>query len=279
MTVQELLDKHNIYYRSSGQDFLIHCLNPEHDDSNPSLRVDRVLGIFNCLSCGYKGNIFYLYDEKFDKTGALKEQIKRKIDTIRAESIGLKIPDDAMFLEEGYRVQESILAEFEAFRTFKIKELNGRIVFPVRDMKQRISCFIARAEDRFETPKYKFYPSGSTVPFFPLYKLKPIQGRVLLVEGIFDYLNLYQYGFENVLCIFGTNKVTEKSLELLKVLGIWGIDIMLDPDDRGQEAAAKIKELVEKSDFAVRNINLKSCDPGELTEKRAVNLKAKLYKE
>ena len=40
MDVLEILNKEEVGYTPSGQDYLIRCLNPEHDDSNPSLRVD-----------------------------------------------------------------------------------------------------------------------------------------------------------------------------------------------------------------------------------------------
>ena len=40
MDVIELLNKQHIVYTVSGQDFQIKCLNPDHDDRNPSLRVD-----------------------------------------------------------------------------------------------------------------------------------------------------------------------------------------------------------------------------------------------
>ena len=58
MIAEELLQSKGIQYQISGKDAKIHCLNPEHDDTNPSMRVDRITGIFHCFSCGYKGNLF-----------------------------------------------------------------------------------------------------------------------------------------------------------------------------------------------------------------------------
>ena len=57
MTVEELLEQQKIPYKVSPKDFVVRCLNPEHDDHNPSMRIDRVTGIYNCFSCGYKGNL------------------------------------------------------------------------------------------------------------------------------------------------------------------------------------------------------------------------------
>ena len=112
---------------------------------------------------------------------------------------------------------------------------------------------------------------------FPLNKVEPLQGRVLLVEGIFDMLNLYDNGYRNVLCSFGTNTMNKEKLNILKILGVSGVDIMFDPDKAGQEAAEKVQDLAEELDFQVRNINLKSGDPGSMTPSHATNLRKKLY--
>ncbi len=39
MIAIDLLSERNIDFSVKGQDAIISCLNPEHDDSNPSLRV------------------------------------------------------------------------------------------------------------------------------------------------------------------------------------------------------------------------------------------------
>ena len=58
MTVEELLVEEKVEFKVSPADFVVRCLHPEHDDSNPSMRIDRITGMFNCFSCGFKGNIF-----------------------------------------------------------------------------------------------------------------------------------------------------------------------------------------------------------------------------
>jgi hypothetical protein len=45
MSVEALLIEKGISFTSSGKDYLIKCLNPDHDDSNPSLRVDKINGV------------------------------------------------------------------------------------------------------------------------------------------------------------------------------------------------------------------------------------------
>lgn len=261
----------------SGPDYLIHCLNPEHDDSNPSMRVDQVRGIFHCLACGYKGSLFRLFNEESDRVSIARENLKTKIKEIRAASVGLRIPRNAEFLEEDFRVSADTLKDFEAFRSLD-DDFRHRVVFPIRDIKDKIVCFVGRAEEDYTgKAKYKVSPSGAKVPLFPLHKLQPEKGRVMLVEGLFDLLNLYQHGFRNVLCAFGTSTVNKDKLSILTILGVTGIDICFDGDDAGRAAAEEVKNLCESQNFQVKVINLPNCDPGDLPKEKVLRLKEKLY--
>ena len=53
MNVEELLISKNIPYKRSGRDYIISCLNTEHKDKHPSLRVDKYTGVMHCFSCGF----------------------------------------------------------------------------------------------------------------------------------------------------------------------------------------------------------------------------------
>ena len=53
MKVVDILQERKLEFKVSGRDYLVRCLNPEHEDRNPSMRIDNITGIFNCFSCGY----------------------------------------------------------------------------------------------------------------------------------------------------------------------------------------------------------------------------------
>ena len=76
MNVEDLLTEKNIHFLAKGRDYVIKCINPEHDDSNPSMRVHRIDGRFHCFSCGYKGNIFTHFGEKPDQLQLRREKLK-----------------------------------------------------------------------------------------------------------------------------------------------------------------------------------------------------------
>ena len=47
MVVSEILTKNNIDFKPKGQDFVVTCLNPEHEDNNPSMHIDQTEGTFH----------------------------------------------------------------------------------------------------------------------------------------------------------------------------------------------------------------------------------------
>lgn len=279
MTVEELLVEEKIYFKQSPADFIVHCLNPEHDDSNPSMRIDKITGVFNCFSCGYKGNIFSLYDKPANYLDIKREKLKQKIEHKRAESIGLKLPTDRMeYVGNERSIKPETYKLFGAFMANR-SPFNDRIVFPIFDITGKIVAFNGRLRENShikDQPKYIFHPPKVKLPLYPSY-VKPIKGRVILVEGIYDVINLHDKGLTNALCSFGVSNVTEDKLQLLKMRGVEQVDIMYDPDDAGQAAAEKIRELCDKVLLKHTNINIKIGDPGSLTQPAVVRLKEKIY--
>jgi DNA primase len=116
-------------------------------------------------------------------------------------------------------------------------------------------------------PRYVNYPSGVKIPVFPSH-LPSGYSSLVLVEGIFDMLNLYDKGLENVVCAFGTNTLqndTKTKLLPFKAQGITHIYLLFDGDEAGRKASQTIKPLIEAEGFIVEIVNLPDdTDPGEL---------------
>ena len=276
MNVEELLKSKKIPYIPKGKDFVVSCLNPEHPDRNPSMRVDQVTGIFNCFSCEFKGNLFAHFGERVNQLEMRRQKLKKKIDEKRAESIGLVFPEGALpYLGNWRNIKPETYKAFEAF-IHSGKDYVGRIVFPVRDRTGRITAFIGRHTAN-GTPKYLNNPPGAKMPLFPT--VTPINGSVILVEGIFDMLNLHDKGLTNAMCCFGVKNVDEDKLSILSMQGVDSIDIFMDNDEAGQAASERIKGLCEKVGLTSRNIKFgnKQQDAGALTETQVTKLKSKLY--
>tara|TARA_Y100000385_G_scaffold43983_1_gene40748 strand:- start:5144 stop:5977 length:834 start_codon:yes stop_codon:yes gene_type:complete len=276
MNVEDLLKNKKIAYIPKGKDFVVSCLNPDHADRNPSMRIDQVTGIFNCFSCEYKGNLFTHFGEKVNKMEMKRQLLKKKIDEVRAESVGLQMPENySPYIGNWRNIRAETYREFEAFIHAQ-KDFVGRICFPVRDRSGRIVAFQSRTTGD-QTPKYLNTPPGAKMPLYPV--VETIQGSIILVEGIFDVLNLHDKGLHNAVCCFGVKNVTEEKLQVLSVAGVDNIDIFLDNDEAGQTGANKIRELCESVGLTTRNIAFgdKGLDAGALAKPQVDKLKSRLY--
>jgi len=276
MNVEDLLKSKDIPYLPRGKDYEVTCLNPDHPDRNPSMRIDQVTGIFNCFSCGFKGNLFTHYGEKVNKMEMKRQLLKKKIDEVRSESVGLQMPEGySPYIGNWRNIKAETYREFEAF-IHAGKDFTGRICFPVRDRSGRIVAFQSRTTGD-QQPKYLNTPPGAKMPLFPV--VEPIQGSIILVEGIFDVINLHDKGLTNAVCCFGVKNVTEEKLQVLSVAGVDSIDIFLDNDEAGQTGANRIRELCESIGLNTRNIAFgdKAMDAGALAKPQVDKLKSKLY--
>jgi len=282
LTVEELLTKQNIFYIPSGRDFLIRCLNPEHDDSNPSMRVDKTTGIYHCFSCHFKGNILSRFGVNRSKLEVLRQRVTQTIEKVRLESIGFQIPENAIMWEDEYRnISAQTLKKFKAF-TYE-KEFPNKLVFPITDVTGRITHFLGRSFDPFEKPRYKVHPPKVGLPLFPMTS-KPKFGTIILVEGIFDFLNLYEHKVTWAMTGFGTTTPSEDKFDLLRLLGTTDIHILFDGDEPGQAAAEKIMTMADSKGFITRNIDLgemfgEGTDPGSLNKEQMRKLKYKQWRE
>jgi DNA primase len=274
VNVETLLTDKNIYFLPKGGDFLVSCLNPEHADKNPSMRIDQITGIFNCFSCGFKGNLFNYFGERANQLQQRRELFKKKLIQKRSESVGLSFPQNSLpFIGNWRNIRPETYRKFEAFQHHD-PDFIGRIVFPIKDISGKIVAFQGRhtAEG---TPKYKFTPPGAKLPFFPVVEF--IKGSVILVEGIFDMINLHDKGLTNAVCCFGTNNYNEAKLSMLRVQGAEYVEVFFDGDDPGQQAAEKLVSECEKVGLVARNVYLKNTDPGALTQTSVDKLRKKLY--
>ena len=268
--VLELIQKNNLQFSVSGRDYLIKCLNPDHDDSNPSFRVDKVTGVAHCFACGFKTNLFKYY-------GVFTNLVPMKIMALKEKLANLKKFGQELELPVGYTpwtklfrgISPATLKHFGAFYTTQVEKLQDRIVFPIKDITNKTQVFVGRHTMSNGNPRYVNYPQGVTLPVFPAY-LPSGYSSVVIVEGLFDMLNLYDKGCENVVCVFGTNTLQNdiKSKMLpFRAQGITHVFLLFDGDDAGRKAAKIYKPLMEAEGFITEIVDLPDgTDPGELGE-------------
>lgn len=277
MRVDELLQEKRIDFKVSGQDFVVKCLNPDHEDTNPSMRIDSITGIFNCFSCGFKGNLFTHFGAAANFLEIKRQKLKTSIEEKRSASVGFEFPKGFQPYKGNWRgIQPETYKHFDAFMHHD-SQYNGRIVFPIRDITGKVVAFNGRHMTMTEIPKYLIYPPQAKLPLYPS-NVTPVKGKVILVEGIFDMINLWDKGLTNAICCFGTKNIDTEKLSILKMQNISGVDIMFDGDNAGQEAAEDLKIMAEKVGLIPRNINLgQNIDPGGLAQAKVSSLRDRLY--
>jgi len=268
--VLELLKDKGVAFSVSGRDYVTKCFNPDHNDSNPSFRIDRGTGIAHCFSCGFKTNIFKYYGLLTNNVSVRVAKLKEKLNTLKESTNGLEPLDGAKPINRSFRnISTQTLKHFKAFETDQVEKMIDRIVFPITDVRGKTMCYVGRHSMSNGNPRYVNYPSGASIPLFPA-KFQEKHKTIVLVEGIFDMLNCYDKGLKNTVCTFSTSKLLNETKEKMlsyKVMGIEKVFILYDGDEAGREAAKKIKPLIEEAGFLTEIIDLpEGQDPGVITQ-------------
>lgn len=245
MTVSELLISNNIVSNTSGQSLLIKCLNPEHPDNNPSMRINSTTGDAHCFSCGHSVNVYRYFGVELNKVNTRVFKLLAKLDKRRNPSITM--PEGNTPIVDTYRgISIETLKHFEAFHNMLY--FKDKICIPIRGFDGNIKCFITRDMYSDES-RYMIYPKGARPVIFPV---KPLisQKTLVVVEGIFDVLKAYDAGMKNVICTFGTSaSLVPSTLEAIvstaNLLGCTKLVIALDRDAPGATTTEKLIEFLE----------------------------------
>lgn len=280
MNVIDVLNNRQLKFREAGKDYLIRCLNPEHDDNNPSMRVDKVTGIFHCFSCGHKGNIFTEFGAKPNQVDIEIARLQDKIRNLLSGTT-LTMPSDAVPFCRDYRgISAHTFMQVHAFTSNQEDEFIGRLIFPLYDIRGNIKVFCGRDLHSELKNKYLFYPEHTKPPLFPSHP-EIWKNTLIIVEGPFDVLNLMDKGCYNVICAFGTNtlvKTFKERLAHFEILGVNKFYIMFDGDKAGIAAATKLEEAMNKGGMNAERIEMpEGKDPGDLTEEEITYFMKGLY--
>ena len=116
--VLDLLKKHDISFTTSAKDYVVKCLNPEHNDNNPSFRIDKITGVAHCFSCGYKTNIFKHFGIVANFTSIKVAKLKQKLKDLHVNFNGVDFPGEVIPITKPYRgISSRTLKHFGAFYT------------------------------------------------------------------------------------------------------------------------------------------------------------------
>lgn len=273
--VYELLVQKGLSPRPQGQDFLIKCLSPDHEDSDPSMRIDQTTGIGHCFSCGFKLNIFKFFGILTNPVSVQIAKLKKKMAELIEQSEGLSMPEDYELFNYQFRgISTRTYKHFGAFVSSSLME--DRVIFPITDVTHKIRAFIGRHTLSNANPRYLVSPANAKMSVFPAY-LETRTKYIVLVEGMFDMLNTWDKGLKSVVCAFGSQALkadTKSKLLPFKAQGVTHVFILFDGDDAGRLGALEITPLIEELGFTVETVALEEgTDPGDLSEEDIHSLK------
>jgi len=203
-------------YKIIGKEIKTKCLNPEHNDVNPSFSINYVTGLAYCFSCKYKTHADRILGIKLDED---QERLSkyRSINTAWEgleeveEQKAITLPPVANFASESFRgISKELLQELGVYQCTHGR-YKDRMVFPIRDALGELLGFDARICGlNPEVPNAKYLrPKGMKTADI-LYPLDYLWAHrdifdltsIVLTEGVMDALSYIQLGIP-ALCNFG----------------------------------------------------------------------------
>ena len=146
-----------------------------------------------------------------------------------------------------------------------IDRFRNRLMIPICRDTGAVIAFGGRALDADQGPKYlnspetPIYSKGRTLYGLNLAKNALRQrGFAVLVEGYFDFAQVYQAGMQGVVASCGTALTPQQAKQLRRFTS--KVVLSFDPDAAGQGAAAKSCEMLVAEGFVVNVATLPSGD-------------------
>ena len=146
-----------------------------------------------------------------------------------------------------------------------VDRFRNRLMIPICRDTGSVIAFGGRAVDSGQQPKYlnspetPIYSKGRTLYGLNLSKNAIRQRKfAVLVEGYFDFAQVYQAGFQGVVASCGTALTPQQAQQLRRFTN--KVVLNFDPDAAGQGAAAKSCEMLVAEGFAV---NVAVLPPGD----------------
>src|SRR5579864_77024 len=254
------LERYRIQLRRSGKNHLRGRCPLHGGEGLDAFHVDTAKQIFHCFSCQAGGSVLDLAAAMercslreaaerlsgwqsisaihIDQRPPIMERtVTKKIKLIPRLGFRLRGVDWQHPYLRGRGIDEVTAAEFGVGFYSGPGLMRHRLVIPIEDEAGQLVGYCGRSLDGGE-PRYKFplgFPKSQLV--FNLHRaIAARQSDVIVVEGFFDCLKVYQAGFRSVVALMGSS-LYEDQCRLL-VGRFHHIVLMLDGDVTGRRASS-----------------------------------------
>lgn len=247
--VVSLLNQYGIDYTLGTTNLKCKCLNPFHDDSNPSFSIRLSDGAFQCWSCKIKGYYPQLYrlvtgkyyqlnkneywqkpvmNNKIKKIelpeikifGTLKDPLKNS--DIRNFLLHNGILSDNFIRQKGIKYStysEMIAKHLVDVKDIKYTKMSDRICTPIYKKSVLVNMEGRTYKDKkdlYEEEPKVLYVKGGTTDLLYDWENIDITSDVVVVEGLKDYWKVWNV-YNNCVPIFGNN-LKDYQVELLNTV-------------------------------------------------------------
>lgn len=239
-------------YQIIGNEIKTFCLNPHHDDSNPSYFINTDTLVSHCFSCGWSPSprvLFDMDDEDVDEIirNAKYNQIQNRFIDAKQDDKHFVLPPVAYPIDRDWRGLSRTLLERVGAYYCDTGRYSGRLVFPIykNDKLLGLDARIVNPEiAKFQDAKWlraKGMDATSIVYPYNYLKSLPYEKRrhLVLTEGVADALSYLQLGVASS-PTFGTGDPDMERITTLLELGVDTITLGYDNDEAGQKAAMRV---------------------------------------
>jgi DNA primase len=226
-------------------------LNPDEKDHHKLL--DRVANYYHSRLSTIDGKAITDYLKK--RGLELDEATLKKFRIgISDRTLGLRIPHSRNLKGKAMRKQ---LKACGIFKPNGFEHLNGCITIPITNLQGETTQLYGRRIARCAKPDRHLYLARPQKGIFNVEILKPDPKgtkEIILCESILDALTFYHHGMENVTCTYGTSNLSSELIEAIKAAKIETVKLAFDADKSGEEATAKVSEILQRLGIQVYQI-------------------------
>lgn len=277
----QILDQFNTeQLKKVGYEFAAKC--PWHDDRRPSLSISPQKNFAYCHVCArgvdaigwvqdreglsFSEAVINLANRYNIECKAADEADAKKLEEQRQERAKLYRQREQQQAEFSEKIWDSPGLEYLLSRELSYETIEEwglgwstgarRVMFPLRDPQARVVGFTGRVLDDSK-PKYKnsqndaIYQKANMV--FGLDKARErimATGQVVITEGQFDVIRLWQEDIRNVIAVSGSSLTKGMIENLVRTTRVTQVVLCFDGDLGGEKAAERA--IAELQEFALR---------------------------
>ena len=252
MNLIDLFKKHGFDVIQAGSSFKVNC--PFHIEDSPSCSIDESRGMFKCFGCGESGSI-----EKLLSVLGISELYNSDLLELKKNQLLNKLADSisefTVYPSSAKPIENTIKTikpeTFKKFNAYTLPNSNS-LFFPIR--------FRGQSRGYIEKILGSKYINHFTNGYIPFNIDRVNSASIILVEGVFDALSVYQAGFHNVMASLSAS-YSWSLIKWLKQINATNLYILYDGDEAGYKGAKNLH--LQYTDSIIINMP-QGLDPNDL---------------